>query len=205
VHSSKKQELIEELKRAIAAFYPKGVEDPNLPRIVGERHFDRVAGLLASGNAVIGGQLDRSTLKIAPTVLDCVTEDSPVMSQEIFGPILPLLAYTDVNDALRAIASRPKPLAFYLFTRNKELCKRVLRTVPFGGGCVNDTVVHLATSQMGFSGVGESGMGSYHGKKSFDTFTHYKSIVDKKLWIDLPIRYAPFDDKKEKLLRMVLK
>jgi aldehyde dehydrogenase (NAD+) len=176
-----------------------------LPRIVNEKHFDRLLGLMAGEKAAVGGNSDRSALKIAPTVLDGVTQESPVMSQEIFGPILPLLTYADIEDALRAIRSRPKPLALYLFSRDKALQKRILREVPFGGGCINDTIIHLATPHMGFGGVGESGTGAYHGKLSFDTFTHYKSIVDKKNWIDLPIRYAPFTKGKEKLLRMVLK
>lgn len=205
VHQSKKEELINELRRSISQLYPKGVEDENLPKIINERHFDRLAGLMEGERAVIGGQSDRATLKIAPTVLDGVTQSSPAMGQEIFGPILPLLCYTSLDEALKAIRARPKPLAFYLFSRDRALQRRVLREVSFGGGCVNDTIVHLATSHMGFGGVGESGMGSYHGRQSFDTFTHYKSILDKKTWIDLPIRYAPYDKKKEKLLRMVLK
>jgi aldehyde dehydrogenase (NAD+) len=127
------------------------------------------------------------------------------MRQEIFGPLLPLVEYTDINDAIREIKSRPKPLALYLFTKNKALQKRVLREVSFGGGCINDTIIHLASTHMGFGGVGESGMGAYHGKLSFDTFTHYKSIVDKKTWMDLPVRYAPFTANKEKMLRMFLK
>jgi aldehyde dehydrogenase (NAD+) len=205
VHESKKDELIKELGHAISGLYPNGVEDSSLPRIVNEKHFDRLLGLMAGEKAAVGGNSDRSALKIAPTVLDGVTQESPVMSQEIFGPILPLLTYADIEDALRAIRSRPKPLALYLFSRDKALQKRILREVPFGGGCINDTIIHLATPHMGFGGVGESGTGAYHGKLSFDTFTHYKSIVDKKNWIDLPIRYAPFTKGKEKLLRMVLK
>ncbi len=127
------------------------------------------------------------------------------MGEEIFGPILPLLTYTDIEDVIKAVRARPKPLAFYLFTRDKALQKRVLREVSFGGGCINDTIIHLATPHMGFGGVGESGMGAYHGRLTFDTFTHYKSIVDKKTWMDMPVRYAPFTARKERLLRMFLK
>lgn len=204
VHQSKKDELVKELKHAISGLYPNGVEDVNLPRIINEKHFDRLLGLMTGEKAVIGGESNRALLKIAPTVLDGVTEGSPVMGQEIFGPILPLLTYTDLNSTLLKIKARPKPLAFYLFSRDKAVQKRILREVPFGGGCINDTIVHLATSYMGFGGVGESGMGAYHGKLSFDTFTHYKSIVDKKTWIDLPIRYAPYEKSKEKLMRLFL-
>jgi aldehyde dehydrogenase (NAD+) len=205
VHQSKKDELVKELDRAIAELYPKGVENECLPKIVNEKHFGRLLGLMAGENAVIGGGSDRAKLKIAPTVLDGVTQESKVMGEEIFGPILPLLTYTDIEDALKAIKARPKPLALYLFSKDRALQRRVLREVPFGGGCLNDTIIHLATPHMGFGGVGESGMGAYHGKLSFDTFTHYKSIVDKKTWIDLPIRYAPYTKSKERLLRMFLK
>lgn len=205
VHAGKKDALIEALRAAIAEFYPGGIEDVNLPHIISEKHFERLTGLLAGENVAIGGQSNRDTLRIAPTVLDGITQASPVMGQEIFGPILPLLTYTDINDAIKAIKSRPKPLAMYLFTEDKALQKRVLREVPFGGGCINDTIIHLATPHMGFGGVGESGMGAYHGKLTFDTFTHFKSVVDKKTWMDMPIRYAPFDLKKEKMLRMFLK
>jgi aldehyde dehydrogenase (NAD+) len=205
VHESKKDALIEALRKAIREFYPGGIEDKNLPHIISAKHFERVAGLIKGENAVIGGQTDPDTLRIAPTVLTGVTQTSPVMGEEIFGPVLPLLTYTDIDEAIRAIKARPKPLAMYLFSENKALQRRVLREVPFGGGCVNDTIIHLATHHMGFGGVGESGMGAYHGKLSFDTFTHYKSIVDKKTWMDLPVRYAPFTDTKEKMLRMFLK
>lgn len=205
VHSSIKAQLIEELKHVIPAFYPGGVESTGLPRIVNEKHFDRLLGLMQGENIVVGGESRRDTLKIAPTVLSDITRQSPVMGEEIFGPIMPLLEYTDINTVLREIKANPKPLALYLFSENKALQKRVLREVLFGGGCINDTIIHLATSHMGFGGVGESGIGTYHGKHSFDTFTHYKSIVDKKTWIDLPIRYAPLDSTKEKLLRFFLK
>jgi aldehyde dehydrogenase (NAD+) len=205
VHASKKAQLIDELKRVIPEFYPGGADNELLPRIVNEKHFDRLLGLMAGENAVVGGESRRETLKIAPTVLDNITRESPVMGEEIFGPIMPLLEYTSLDEVIRDIKDHPKPLAFYLFSENKAVQKRVLREVSFGGGCINETLMHLATPHMGFGGVGESGMGSYHGKLSFDTFTHYKSIVDKKTWIDLPIRYAPFDGKKEKVLRMFLK
>lgn len=205
VHASKRDELVKELKKAINKFYPGGLDEKHLPKIISESQFDKLIGLLDGENPVIGGRSSRDTCKIEPTVLAGITRDSKIMGQEIFGPILPLLDYTDINSVIREIKSRPKPLALYLFSENKALQKRVLREVSFGGGCVNDTIIHLATSHMGFGGVGESGMGSYHGKLSFDTFTHYKSIVDKKTWMDLPVRYAPFTSAKEKMLRMFLK
>ena len=145
------------------------------------------------------------TLQIAPTVLADVSPDSPVMSEEIFGPVLPVLAYESLDEAVAFVNARPKPLALYLFTTDKAAERRVLRDCSFGGGCINDTIIHLATSDMGFGGVGESGMGSYHGKLSFDTFTHYKSIVKKSNRLDLPVRYQPYTKEKERMLRRVLK
>lgn len=205
VHESKENELVSELKKAIREFYPEGLSDGSLPKIVDGNAFDRLLGLIKGEQVAIGGQSNRETLKIEPTVLTGITWDSPVMGQEIFGPVLPVLKFTDINETISTIKSHPKPLALYLFTKDKALKKKVVREVPFGGGCVNDTIIHLATHHMGFGGVGESGMGAYHGKLSFDTFTHYKSIVDKKTWIDLPVRYAPFTEKKQKMLRMFLK
>lgn len=205
VHTSVKARLAGELKRVIPEYYPGGADDKLLPRIVSEKHFDRLIRLMAGETVLIGGQARRDTLKIAPTVLDNITRQSLVMGEEIFGPILPLLEYTDLDAVIRDIKAHPKPLALYLFSENKAVQKRVLREVPFGGGCINDTLMHIATPHMGFGGVGESGMGAYHGKHSFDTFTHYKSIMDKKTWVDVPLRYAPLNASREKILRRFLK
>ena len=127
------------------------------------------------------------------------------MEQEIFGPILPVIEYDNLDDVLDIIKQRPKPLALYLFSNDKAVQRKVLSSVPYGGGCVNDTIIHLATPYMGFGGVGESGMGSYHGKRSFDTFTHYKSIVKKSNVIDLPMRYHPYSEKKLAFIKKVMK
>ncbi|WP_283123865.1 aldehyde dehydrogenase family protein, partial [Angelakisella massiliensis] len=140
-----------------------------------------------------------------PTLLADVSPDSPVMQEEIFGPILPMMEYTDLDKVIDFIRSRPKPLALYLFTSDHATEKKVLEQVSFGGGCINDTIIHLATSHMPFGGVGDSGMGGYHGKFSFDTFTHYKSIVKKATWLDLPMRYHPYTPGNFKLLKMFLK
>ena len=127
------------------------------------------------------------------------------MQEEIFGPILPGLTYNTIDKAISFISSRPHPLALYLFTRDKKTAKKVTSRCGFGGGCINDTIIHLATSEMGFGGFGESGMGSYHGKAGFDTFTHYKSIVDKKQWLDLPMRYQPYTELYDKLIHLFLR
>ena len=181
------------------------LENPQWGKIVNEKHFDRLLGLIDPAKVVAGGTARRETLQIEPTVLDGVTEDDAVMGEEIFGPIMPIITYRTVEEAEAFIKRRPKPLACYLFTRDRALEDRFLRHVPFGGGCVNDTIVHLATSSMGFGGVGASGMGSYHGKKSFETFSHEKSILKKHLWLDMPMRYQPYTPLKEKLIRMFLR
>jgi aldehyde dehydrogenase (NAD+) len=127
------------------------------------------------------------------------------MQEEIFGPLLPVIAYDSIDEAIAFINGREHPLALYLFSEDRATQQRFLKAVPFGGGCINDTIIHLATSNMGFGGVGESGMGAYHGKVGFDAFTHYKSIVDKKTWMDLPMRYQPYTKGNMKLIRMFLK
>jgi aldehyde dehydrogenase (NAD+) len=132
--------------------------------------------------------------------MDNVAWDDAIMKEEIFGPILPVLTYDALDQAIKMIVERPRPLALYLFTSDNSVKKRVVSRINFGGGCINDTIIHLATSHMGFGGIGESGMGSYHGKSSFDTFTHYKSIVDKSTYIDVPVRYAPYTKRKKKIL-----
>ena len=148
---------------------------------------------------------DEKNLKIAPTIVEA-TADCQIMEDEIFGPLLPILTYETINDVITFVSSKPKPLSLYIFSENKENINRITERISYGGGCINDVIIHLATSEMGFGGVGESGMGQYHGKAGFDAFSHSKSIVNKKTWLDLPMRYQPY--KKgfmEKLLRMFLK
>lgn len=127
------------------------------------------------------------------------------MQEEIFGPIMPILTYNSIDEAINKINSMAHPLALYIFTGYNKIAEKVTTCCGFGGGCINDCIIHLATSEMGFGGFGESGMGSYHGKHGFDTFTHYKSIVDKKTWLDLPMRYQPYKSFNSKLLHMFLK
>lgn len=205
VHESVKEELVKYLKFYISVTLGEHpLQNPDYPKIINEKHFDRLMGLLAGEKAVVGGKGDRSQLKIEPTVLTEVTVDSSVMQEEIFGPILPVLTYQYLSDVESFVNSRPKPLALYLFTTKRKIEKRILKNISFGGGCINDTIIHLATSRMGFGGVGGSGMGSYHGKYSFQTFTHTKSIVKKYNWIDLPMRYQPYTFWKELLVRIFM-
>lgn len=168
------------------------LENPDYGKMVSEKHFDRVSALIDPAKVIIGGESDRAALRIAPTVLDGVTPEDAVMGEEIFGPLLPILTYRDFDEVFPFVSSRPKPLALYLFSEDRRHIRSVTERLSFGGGCINDVVIHLATSEMGFGGVGESGMGAYHGKVGFDAFSHNKSIVDKKTWIDLPMRYQPY-------------
>ncbi len=185
------------------------LQNPDYGKIINEKHFHRLLGLIDPDKTVCGGQYDEQALRIAPTVMTNVTWEDAVMGEEIFGPILPVLTYDDRQDfiscAIRCVEEHPHPLALYLFSEDKKSKRRILDQCHFGGGCINDTIIHLATSAMPFGGVGESGMGGYHGKTGFETFSHYRSIVDKKTWMDLPIRYQKYNERKEKLLRMFLK
>ena len=204
IEKSVEAPFIEEYKKALASFFPEG-DMSGMVRIINDKHFERVCNLLDnSGNVVIGGARDAETRFIEPAVLTGVPIDSPAMQQEIFGPVLPVLPYEKLDDCIDFIRSRPKPLALYIFSENKMNQEKVLNSCSFGGGCINDTVIHLASSHMSFGGVGESGMGSYHGKKSFDTFTHYRSVL-KQGKLDVKLRYFPYKSGKEKITRMILK
>ena len=204
--ASVKDALLAEIKKQIAAQYG---DDPlaneNYGKIINEKHFDRVSGLIEADKVVHGGRTNRETLQIEPTVMDGVTWDDRVMGEEIFGPIMPILTFESFDDIFPMLEGRDKPLALYLFSEDKAHIKAVTERCRYGGGCINDTIIHLATSEMGFGGVGESGMGAYHGKIGFDTFSHKKSIVDKKTWMDLPMRYQPYKKVNEALLHMFLK
>lgn len=186
-------------------FGKEPLKNPNYGKIINEKHFERILGLINGEKLVYGGQSEPESLRIAPTVLNNITWDDAVMSEEIFGPLLPILTFDTLDEALDTVESHPHPLALYFFSEDKAAQKKVLDTCRFGGGCINDTIIHLATSDMPFGGVGESGMGSYHGRVGFETFSHYRSIVDKKTWMDLPIRYQKYTGLKEKMMRMFLK
>lgn len=204
IHRDVKDEFIRWYQSALKEFFPDGTMT-DMNTIINEKHFERVSGLLASGKIIVGGKTDRERRFVEPALLDEVSLDSLIMQEEIFGPILPMIPFTDIRECTGYIVKHPKPLALYMFTKDSSVEKYVLDRCSFGGGCINDTIIHIATSHMGFGGVGNSGMGSYHGKKSFDTFTHYRSIVKKATWLDIPIRYRPYSKIKDKLLRFFLK
>lgn len=204
-HHEVKQQLLDLLKKEIRAQFPNALTASDYGHIVNEKHLERLIRLIDQKKVVIGGAYDREKRKIEPTVMDSVTWQDPIMQEEIFGPVLPVLTFDRVSEVIAAVNSREKPLAFYVFAENKKVSRELLSRCAFGGGCVNDTIVHLATSEMGFGGVGESGMGSYHGRAGFETFSHRKSIVQQKNWLDVPLRYRPYSRQKEKLLRLFLK
>ena len=205
-HRSVKDKLIKEVRKQIQKQYGKQpLRNPDYGKIINEKHFDRLLGLIDEKKVVHGGNSDRNSLRIEPAVMDNVTFSDAVMQEEIFGPIMPILVYDNLDDVIRKINDMPHPLALYFFTSDKVAAKKVTSRCGFGGGCINDTIIHLATTEMGFGGFGESGMGAYHGKIGFDTFSHYKSIVDKKTWIDLPMRYQPYRKIHEKMVRFFLK
>lgn len=206
-HKDIKDEFVKEVKIQIEKQYGKNpLENSDYGKIINQKHFERVSSLINAEKVVHGGKTNPETLQIEPTVLDNVTWDDAVMQEEIFGPIMPILTYENLDQVIADLQKKQKPLALYFFSQNKNNIKAVTEKVSYGGGCINDTIIHLATSEMGFGGVGESGMGSYHGKTGFDAFSHTKSIVDKKTWMDLPMRYQPYDRKiNGKLLKMFLK
>lgn len=205
-HADIKAELMDCIKKEITKqFGEKPLENPNYGKIINEKHFTRIMGLIDKDKTAAGGVGRRETLQIAPTVLDNVTWDDAVMQEEIFGPVLPVLTFTSLDEVFDIVGRQPHPLAGYFFTQDKQAARRFTSTVQFGGGCINDVVIHLAASNMGFGGVGASGMGSYHGKCGFDTFSHKKSIVDKKTWLDLPMRYQPYSNLYDKIIRMFLR
>ena len=201
-----KYELIGAIQKQLRLQYGVlPIENPSYGKMINEKHYERVAKLIDPKKVAFGGYGKRDKLQIAPTLMDHVTWDDPIMQEEIFGPVLPVLDYEEFEDVFGLLADKPKPLALYLFTENKEHIDAVNDRLSYGGGCINDTVIHLATTEMGFGGVGESGMGSYHGKAGFNAFSHTKSIVEKKTWLDLPMRYQPTKFVYEKLIEKFLK
>ena len=193
VHHSVKDKLIDRMIKEIKRSYgEKPCSHPDYPRMINAKHYERVLALMNGANKLCGGESVNKTLQIAPTIIDNVTWKSPSMREEIFGPLMPVMTYDKLDEVVTQVRANAKPLALYLFTKSKANEKRILKDLSFGGGCINDTVVHLATPRLPFGGVGESGMGGYHGRWSFETFSHKKSIMKKALWLDMPLRYPPY-------------
>ncbi|MDR3645582.1 MAG: aldehyde dehydrogenase [Clostridia bacterium] len=205
VQKDVKKELLGYMKEAIRELFGDDpCANPDYPKIINAKHFSRVLGLVSPEKMIEGGRSDEKALKIAPVLLDNITWQDPAMQQEIFGPVLPVLEFDEPDEVIDMVGSHPKPLAFYLFSGSKANQRRMIENISFGGGCINDTMVHLATTSLPFGGVGDSGMGSYHGEKSFETFSHLKSVLTKSNTIDIKLRYAPYGDHL-KLLKKLMK
>lgn len=193
VHRKIKDKFIEKMIATLHLFYGENpMLSPDYARIINERHFNRLLHLMKSGWVIYGGNSQRKDLYIAPTIIDQVSSGDPVMQEEIFGPLLPLIEYNDIDEAITFVNQRPHPLALYCFSENKKIQNKILRETSFGGGCINDTISHIGSQELPFGGIGESGMGSYHGKASFDTFTHQRSILFRSNLLDISLRYPPY-------------
>jgi aldehyde dehydrogenase (NAD+) len=205
VHQSQTANLLERIRNYLNRFYGEDPQkSPDFARIINQHHFNRLLRLLEKGDVIIGGQSDPQNLYIAPTVITNLSWDDPVMQDEIFGPILPVLEFEDLSHVISSLNSRPKPLALYIFSSRQENCRKVIDQVSFGSGCINDTVVQFANPHLPFGGVGSSGMGSYHGKTSFDILSHQKSVLKKSFIFDPPLRYPPYKNRLS-ILKKILR
>ena len=204
IHSSVKDRFIKYLQKEIKKRYPNALNSDTYPRIINEYHYKRLMNLIKSEESIIGGRGDDVVRRLEPTILPDVDFDHEIMKEEIFGPVLPIIEYDDINNIIRIIKEHEKPLACYVFTRDEDTAKHIINSISYGGGCINDVILQVSNHYMPFGGVGSSGVGSYHGKFGFDTFSHKKSIVWSKTMIDLPIRYAPFNQLKFRILKKIL-
>ncbi|MEX0608838.1 MAG: aldehyde dehydrogenase [Balneolaceae bacterium] len=204
IQENVKDEFLEHFKNSIRSFYDVNAKlSPDFPRIVNDFHFDRLSQFLKDGEIFFGGKSDPKQRYIEPTVLDNISLEDAVMQEEIFGPILPVLTFKDLPEAVDIVNSRPKPMALYLFTKNRKAEQMVLENCSFGGGAINDVILQIVNHKLPFGGVGKSGMGAYHGHKSFEIFSHYKSIVKKSFWFDFPVRYPPYKSKLKWIKRII--
>ncbi|PKW20765.1 aldehyde dehydrogenase [Flavobacterium lindanitolerans] len=205
IHKGVKTKFIRLLQQEIINAYGEDPKlSPDFTRIINKKHFLRLVGMIDEAKTITGGIHDEESLYIAPTLIDEPSFDSAIMKDEIFGPLLPLISYENESDLEKIISKYEKPLSLYVFTDDKAFAERAIGKFSFGGGCINDTVVHFSNKRLPFGGVGNSGMGAYHGKKSYDTFSHQKAIVKKATWLDIPLRYAPYGNKL-KVIRKLLK
>lgn len=201
VDNAVKDDFVKHLQKQIAKAYPNAEKDPSYPKIINKHHYDRLTGLLATEQGVIGGRLNPAELKISPALMPEAQFDHKIMEDEIFGPLLPIIGYDNIAEAVAEIKKRPRPLACYIFSRDKKLSRKLISQISFGGGCVNDAVVHASSHRMPFGGVGNSGMGGYHGRHSFETFSHKKAMVENGTVLDVPLRYAPYSELRWKILK----
>lgn len=203
VHANVKDELLRRMTGQITEFFgPDPRQSPDFARIINRAHFERLVAYLGEGDIVAGGQHDAAERYLAPTILDRVSREAAVMQEEIFGPILPVMTFSDEDDLVEQVARHPTPLALYYFSCDPEKQRRIPARIPFGGGCVNDTLVHLVEHNLPFGGVGSSGLGRYHGRASFETFSHRKGVLNRGTWFDLPLRYPPYAGKLTRLKQL---
>ncbi len=204
-HASVKDRLVKEIERQIVLqFGVDPIHNDNYPKIINEKQFNQAVKLIDKDSLVFGGKIDADSLKIEPTILESKFDDE-VMKNEIFAPILPVLTFDSLDEAIKKVKSLYSPLALYIFSSKKENQNKVINSIQFGGGCINDTIIHIASNYLPFGGVKQSGLGAYHGKTGFDTFSHYKSIVNKKTWFDMPMRYQPYNKFKMAIIKLFLK
>lgn len=205
IHTSIKDAFIEAMRDEIQKAYGDNPQDSaDFPRIINHKNFNRLLKMLANEKVLIGGQTDENHLYIAPTLIECYSTENEAMKEEIFGPILPVISYQTSDDIDRIVSAYQKPLSFYVFTLKYDFAEKLIKKYTFGGGVINDSLVHFANHRLPFGGVGHSGQGAYHGKYSFDTFSHSKSVVNRFTWLDVPLRYAPYKGKLN-LLKLFLK
>lgn len=206
VHKDIKNRFLNELALAIKTMYPNPLANNAYPKIIDEEHFYNIIKLLEKekSNIILGGNYDKNTLKIEPTILNNITLKNPSMKSELFSPIIPIIEFETLSDIQKIVSAHSTPLALYVFTRNESFAQKLINKIPYGGGCVNDTILHLANNRLPFGGVGTSGMGNYHGKFGFDTFSHKKGIVKKPFYIDIPLRYPPFYKNSLKFFKKIL-
>lgn len=205
VHKGIEPQLLDALRSETSNMYnfKDGIPE-NYLQIINERNFDRLKALIDEEKCIYGGSHDRTRRFIEPTILHNVQFTDKIMEDEIFGPILPVLSFEDLDEAIKRVKDRPKPLSCYIYGKDKKMIDKILHEVSFGGGCINDSIMHLSNSRLPFGGVGHSGMGSYHGKAGFDSFSHHKSILEKPFWFEAPIKYAPYTGWKKKLVKWLL-
>ena len=206
IHENVKDEFLNKMKFYIHKFFGENpMESENFGRVVNEKRFDILKGFLSEGNIIIGGEYDRADKYISPTIIDNINLDSKIMKEEIFGPILPVMTFNDIHEVINVIRQNRYPLALYLYTRNKSVEELILGSIEFGGGCINNGMIHLVNSKLPFGGVQNSGLGEYHGKYSFDVFSHKKSVVKTKEHLEPAFKYAPYNDKKVDFARKLFK
>ena len=205
MHEEIKDALVEEIKKYIRIIAgPDPRQSPVLPRMVNEKNFDRILSLIDPEKVVMGGKSDRSDLYIEPTIMDGVTPEDKVMQEEVFGPLLPVLTYSNLDKLLKTLKSGPSPLALYIFTRDIRMARRIMKEVPSGGGMINEVVMHFINMNAPFGGIGESGMGNYHGKPGFNAFSHHKTVMIKPMWFELFLKHPPHRKIYLRIFRSVL-